>query len=327
MMRTIVYKNISGAEVIRQEQRIADQAEYTIPHEDVVDWASDNDVRSDIVNEDAEVGNGDEFFDSVTGLDYLYDSTIQKVQPTGDFVCAWSCMKNFYDNNKNTFMNYFETPSYYYVWLEFRGQKFYVPELDKTDPRSTEQADFEDNYKSLCNTPEAIKTRISNCKIGRKLHDRYITFTTSSQDSYDNTDYKEDDYGDVTYIMKDVDGNTTTDESLCKETWIDWEPSFDYETTGGAIFIPDSLSGNDDNAWEIHVVCAPDVPEANGGCIQFIANPRIKWVKGSWLRVDASLNPAEVLCDPTYHSHKIRFIVKHPVSASTEFQINLRLYK
>lgn len=301
---------------------------HELHNEELTVWANDDETLSRIADGSALLYlNDNPITNKSEALRILLGEVPRSVQPTSDFVCAWPCMKNFYDNNSNTFMNYFETPDYYYIWLEFRGQKFYVPKLDKTDPRSTDQADFEDNYKSLCNIPEALKTRISNCKIGRKLHDRYITFTTSSQDSYDNTDYKEDDYGDVTYIMKDADGNTTTDGSLCKETWIDWEPNFDYEITGGAIFIPDTLDGDNDNAWEIHVLCAPDILEANGGCIQFIANPRIKWVKGDWLRVDASLNPAEVIEDTTYHSHKIRFIVKHPVAASTEFQINLRVYK
>jgi hypothetical protein len=174
---------------------------------------------------------------------------------------------------------------------------------------------------------DRVEARTVNCKLGRKLHNRYITFTTSDQDNYDNTNWKDEDFGDLTYIMKDVNGDTTTVEADCKETWLDWEPSFDYEIFGGGIFVPAELDGSNDDAWEVHVVAVPDIPTAYGGSIDFIANPRIKWVKGTWLTVCSANNPAELLYDATYHTNKIRFVVKHPVGAQTEFQLNLGLYK
>lgn len=172
-----------------------------------------------------------------------------------------------------------------------------------------------------------VEARTVNCASGRHLHSRYVTFQTSDQDNYDNTDWQENDYGDITYIMKDSNGDTTTTNSECKETWIAFEPTFDYEISGGSIFVPDTLAGGDDNAWEIHVVAIPDLTEEQGGNVHFIANPRIKWVKGDWLTVDSSVNPAELSYDATYHTNKILFVIKHPVAAQTEFQIQLKLYK
>lgn len=174
---------------------------------------------------------------------------------------------------------------------------------------------------------QRIEARTVNCVSGRRLHDRFITIQTATQDSYDNTDWQENDYGDLTYIMKDVNGATTTVNANAKETWIDFEPEYDYEIAGGAVFVPDTLDGNDDNAWEIHVVGVPDLPAAYGGNVHLIANPRVKWVKGSWLATCSVNNPANLNYDATYHTNKIRFVFKHPVGAATEFQLRLNIYK
>ena len=82
-----------------------------------------------------------------------------------------------------------------------------------------------------------------------------------------------------------------------------------------------------DDAWEIHVIGVPDLPSSVGGSVDFIANPRIKWIRDKHLDIDASLNPAELKYNATYHTNKIRFILKHPVGVQTEFQINLKVFK
>jgi hypothetical protein len=267
------------------------------------------------------------------GIPYPVEETPQSVHiadenvpvnPTSDLVCEWACIKNFVDNAALAQMSYFERPTDYYIWVEFRNQKMYIPSLAKDTPDCD---DFEDNYKALCNKSVAVKTRITTCEEGRRLHDRYITFTTADQDNYDNTDWREADYGDVTYIMKDVNGDTTTTNADAKETWIDWFPPFSYEIVGGSIFVPDTLAGGNDNAWEVHVIAAPDLDAQYGGDIHLIANPRIKWLKGSHFGIDASTNPATTTYDPTYYSSKIRLVVKHPVGAQSEFQFNLKVFK
>lgn len=213
----------------------------------------------------------------------------------------------------------------YFIWFDWRHMTVAVPSLPKG---TTECADFEALFKPISNVSEAERVRITTNKIGRRLHDRYVNFfTASSPSSMDNTDWKDRSFGDFTYTMRDINGASTTDGALAKETWLDFEPTFDYEVSGGWVCIPDVLPGNDDDKWEIHVVGAPDIPAAMGGEIPFICNPRLKWIRGQRLNIDASLNPAELKYSAVYHTNKIRFVIKHPVGAQCEMQINIKVFK
>lgn len=248
---------------------------------------------------------------------------VQPVQCLSEASVSWAEFKTFYDSNIGSFMNYIEFSSHYYLWLCFRDQKIYVPYLSIN---SNDATDFETNYKALCNIKEPVESRIRTCKYGRRQHCRFITITTADQNNYDNTDYLDEDYGDVTYTMVDSERNITTTNALAKETWIDWMPNYSYEVRGGSVFIPDTLVG-DLNLWEIHVVGAPDIPKEYGGSLEFLANPRIKWNTGKTIVCDSQLDPAEVPYMPGIPANKIRFIFKHPVGAQVEFQIHLNLYK
>jgi hypothetical protein len=223
---------------------------------------------------------------------------------------------------------YITRPSSYLVWMSINNQNVYLDHEIQTG--TTECTDFETTLKPKGNIAECYRIRLTTCKIGRALHDRYISFTTSHQNNYDNTDYKDVDFGDVTYYMKRKDApgvwTTTTDYLECDETWIDWEPLYTYEIMGGHLDVPDELIG-DPNLWECHIVAVPDVPAAYGGCITLIANPRLKWKRNKTVDVDANLNPKEMRYDATYHTGKIRTIIKHPRSARIEFQLNLKLFK
>ena len=122
-------------------------------------------------------------------------------------------------------------------------------------------------------------------------------------------------------------GGTTTDFTVCKETYIYIEPKFDYELAGGSIYVSNTLDGGNDDAWELHVIGVPDIPAIYGGTIHFIANPRVKWLKGAWLEIVADTNPSELKYSSTYHTNKILFVFKHPIAAKSEFQIALRLFR
>lgn len=319
-----------------------------------------------------------------------------------DLIVDWHEMKYFYTSvSAACMLNYVDiddgTP-HYFIWLKFQDQKMFLPNLVKG---TTDAIEFETSYKSKCNIPEWPRNRITTCKAGRKMHNRYITFVTADPGNYDNTNYLDVDYGDVTYTLKDINRQTTTEGSLAKETWIDWEMTNDFEIAGGTFFIPPTLasrnlsitsiaqsggvatgtcvghklrsncmitiSGADpeeyngvkdilatpdsdtftfpvssdtdspasgtilavegDDAWEVHVIAVPDVPSSMGGCIQFIANSRVKWLKGTSMSVESDLNPSEIKYSATYHTSKLRVIVKHPVGVKTEFQFSYRIFK
>jgi len=249
-----------------------------------------------------------------------------EVTTQSEIICAWACMVNFFNNNALASMQYFEMPNSYYIWIEYRLQKLLIPSLVKN---TDDCNDFEANYKHKCNLAEAPKVRITTCKIGRKLHDRYISLTTASQDTFDNTNYNYEDYGDVTYKMYkwvNEERVLTTIDLEAEETWIEFMPSWNYEISSGSIDLPAILPGDNDNLWELHVIAAPDVAVENGGSIELIANPRIKFKKGKTITVDSSMHPAEMLYS-IYNTNKILFILTHPAGQQAEFQINLKLYK
>lgn len=302
---------------------------YQIQLADYDQFLTDSTLFSSVGIGDASIGNLDGFYDNpIEGWEYLEHGKTDEVTTTGEVVVTWSQLKAFYNSTKpSTRMFYIDLTTHYYVWLSITDHKIYVPVVEKG---TADSDDFEDNFKALCNIPEAFLTRITTCRVGNTLHERYISFTTSSQDSYDNTDYNNVNIGDIVYTMKKwVSGSpvTTTVNSECEETWIDWEPSYDIEIMGGLLDVPTELSGSNDNAWEVHIVAAPDVPVAYGGCIQLVTNPRLKWSKGRQIGVDAALNPKVIKYDPVYHSGKIRTILKHPAGAQTEFQLNFKVFR
>lgn len=261
-----------------------------------------------------------------------------KVSTTNELILTWDQIKTFYNSLKNmAFLNYVEFTDYYYIWLSFRDQKMYIPSLTKN---TEECLDFENNYKAISNITEWPRTRNTTCKAGRKMHNRYITFKTSGgkfsdNTSWDNTDWQDLDYGDLTYklfdsskvlITSSKDSEETLDGTLAKETWLEIEPTFDYEIAAGIIYIPESLS-DDLDAWEVHVVGIPDVPASLGGSVHLLANPRIKWLLGKSLSIDVHLNPSELKYNSLYHTNKLRIVIKHPVGAVAEFQFGLELFK
>jgi hypothetical protein len=236
---------------------------------------------------------------------------------------TWDELKNFCNITSGAQVNFLEHGEHYHIWCVYKGCTFSIPHLLKT---STEGIDFETTFKYKCNIPQAIETRLSTCRYGRKLHSRFISFHTATTNGYNNDNYLDVDHADAVYVMVDASRNVTTDPSLCKETWIDWEPLYSYEVAGGSIYIPTTLPGDQD-AWALHVIGAPDYPAAYGGSVEFIANPRLKWRTGGWIEEDESLNPVNVDYVPTYHFTKMRWIIKHPVGAQAEFQIHLRIFR
>ena len=240
-----------------------------------------------------------------------------------EIAAIWEDIKNNFNANKNSAqMTYVEFTDHYFIKLEFLGYTLFKERLLK---QTSDCAEFEATYKAQCNIPQGDRVRLTTCRFGRKLHDRFITFTTADQGKFDNTDWQDNDYGDVTYTMKDVNGATTTDNALAKELWLDINTGYSFEIAGGRIDVPSFLPGDPD-LWEIHVVGFPTLPPAAGGNVHFVANSRIKFLAGKGLQLDASLNPAEV---PFVHAiyPQIRVVVKHPVGEKIELQLNLRLFK
>jgi hypothetical protein len=321
MSRITRIKNNTSQSDVWVGQRIEPGEYFEMPSSHQERWVEDVRVFQDIANARLIINDGEEdITNPIEGFEYLEHSNVESVKSVAENVVTWDIMKSFYQNNKGAYLNYVDLGQSYYIWLCFREQKLYLPSLEKGGA-----SDFETNFKSLCNISQANEVRLRTCRYGRKQHCRFVSVVTASQDNFDNTDYLDVDYGDVTYTMIDASRNVTVVNSEAKETWIDWMPQYSYEVRGGSVYIPTELSG-DLNAWEIHVVGAPDIPKEYGGCLNFLANPKIKWNRGAKVECNSELDPAEVTYIPGMPANKIRFIFKHPVGAQIEFQIHLNLY-
>jgi len=240
-----------------------------------------------------------------------------------DVSIDWTTMKGILSNTLGAFLNYIDLGTSYYLWITLKSNRFYLPSLLKN---TTDATDFETNYKANCNVPEAAEVRIRTCAYGRKQHSRYISFTTASQNTYTNNNALGVDWGDVTYIMLDATNAITTTNANAVQTWIDWMPNYSYEVRGGQVFVPTTLTGDVD-AWELHVIGAPDIPSSYGGNVPFVSNPHLKWCLGGVVDEDCSLDPATVTYYPGMPANKIRFIIKHPAGEQVGFQIRLQIFK
>ena len=252
-----------------------------------------------------------------------------------EVVVPWAIMKSFFNATKGCFLSYMDLGDRYYIWLCFRDQKFYTPQMMKNigEARNPDAVEFEASYKSKCNIEEYPRIRTTTNRAGRKFHARYFTVTTASKsnDPFDNTDWTKQSYGDVTcHMMKYVNGVPTITEvdAEADVTYFDFEPTYNYELIRGSIDVPPSLgSVETEDIYELHCIAAPDVPVSMGGSHPFISNPHLKWKKSVCFGADSAMNPAEFTYSATYHTNKLRFYFIHPTGEKCDFQIAIELYK
>lgn len=241
-----------------------------------------------------------------------------------EILLPWSDFKIAYASAPKRYLAYISIENKYITWFNLFGVMIKCDELFK-DGR-TETTEFETSYIPLANPAEAEQTRIVNCQIGRKLHDRYVTFTTADDQNFDNTDENQVSYGDVTYWLRDANGDLTTVNGEAVQTIMDFMPTWDYEVSGGYLFIPAVLP-TPVSAWELHIIGAPDIPAEYGGSLPFVANPRISFRAGDYFFLDSSLNPANVSGEVSPYARKIRWIISHPLGAQAEFQLNMKVFR
>ena len=242
------------------------------------------------------------------------------------FVVDWEEFKGFFSRNVSSIdLEYIEIADKYRVKMLHRGFVISLKrDLLKGD---SDTAEFEAQLKPHGNISRATRTRMTTCRIGRRSNYRYISFTTAKDQQFDNTDYKEQDFGDVTYTMLDSSGLPTTDNALARETHISFMPTYDFEVSGGLIDIPTDLGSVDLDLWELHVVGAPKIPQAYGGEFPFFANSRLKFNRGMRVGMDESLNPAEVSGEASPYAREILIVIKHPLGAQREFQIMIKVFR
>lgn len=152
-------------------------------------------------------------------------------------------------------------------------------------------------------------------------------FQTSQLNSVYSKKQDSTDFGFVTIKCYDIDGNELTTQENCDssavKTVIDWEPTYDYEIVGG-FFKQKELPSVDVRLW---VMGVPDVPAQYGGSKLFAANINLKYVGlEEGIKVDGRA-PKYMTYNATYHSNKLRLILKHDAGYKHDMHIVFEIFK
>jgi len=197
-----------------------------------------------------------------------------------------------------------------------------------------DKADFETNFKPTANKTLEMKAldgrpivKTSVGVPGNLFRLRPFSFSTCNPTSLHNHKPCGTAYSDVTIKEYDVDNvELTSDYSTSVRTVVDFEAVTDYELIGGWMETEDSLHSTTPGTWYLSAYGAPDIPAQYGGCIDFVSEADLSLLSDHAIEMDGRAT-SFIKYDPTYHSGKIRFTIKHPAGSIKWFQIFLEIFK
>ena len=163
---------------------------------------------------------------------------------------------------------------------------------------------------------------------GGKYRLRVFSFKSALPSSVHNKKPDVTDYGVVVMRCYDAGGAEVSGAGLllAVKSVIDFEPSYGYEAIGGMLNIPPSIVGGITGNWFVSAIGVPDVPEAMGGSIDFINEVNLELCHTN--RIDTDGRATTYMApDATYHTNKIRFILRHPAGVEQPFQIYLETFR
>jgi hypothetical protein len=109
----------------------------------------------------------------------------------------------------------------------------------------------------------------------------------------------------------------------CVKTIIDWEPNVDFELIGGEVRCESSPSG-DLRLW---VTGAPDIPAQNGGSKDIISGINLRMIEPKTpIKTDGRVSK-RMIYNPTLHTGKIRFTIKHEAGLKQRMSFIIEGYK
>jgi hypothetical protein len=157
-------------------------------------------------------------------------------------------------------------------------------------------------------------------------HLKCFTFRSSDPSFLINQNSKSEDSGDVTVKCYDALGVevTTAPYSSAVKTFVDFEPTYNYEIIGGTLYAPSSLFEGTTNEWFAACVGLPDIPSQYGGDVDFVNKINLEAFDGL-VRINARAT-SYLPHDANTHTGKVRTIIFHPAGAITRFQMALEIY-
>jgi hypothetical protein len=138
---------------------------------------------------------------------------------------------------------------------------------------------------------------------------------------------------DVTMKCFDSGGtDVTSSPSTAVKTVLDLEPSFLYEVIGGWVDIPDAsrtaITTDGPGNWYMSAVGVPDVPNAYGGSIPFVHEVDLALIPSGVSHVVSDGRATSLMVPSgTYHTGKLRWIVKHPTGSVQWFQMMVETFQ
>lgn len=261
----------------------------------------------------------------------------------------WSAWKNVQSSAKSGSFQYDDDGTVYTIWL-YDGPEVHLCTIWKDvvpnhilsggytqDQNDTDKTDFETNYKAAGNQPVEKREpdgraiiRISTALPGRRFRLRTIYFETSAPSALHNKEAGGGgtDLGDAVVKCYSGDGTDVTagDLTTAVKTTLAFEAQEDIEMIGGWLVVDSSLIGGVSNNWWMSVLAAPDIPRQYGGSIDYVNEVNLEMLSDSKVSMDGRAS-APVPYDPTYHSGKLLFVVRHPAGSSKRFQVFLECFK
>lgn len=249
---------------------------------------------------------------------------------------TWSELKDFFID-RGLFLQYIEDSNIYHLYA---SDSYLTLEhmMDKNPSDSTDLDDFEDNYKAAANTAiSQIDTdgahivRLKAAKKGWTYSVVPIEFETSRRSNLlysklaDNTNRS-----GITLKVYDANDVEVTTDGLLNANWatitktvIDFEPTYDYEVIGGYIRTLNDIT-MDIRIW---IVAVPDIDAGSGGSKEMIGGLNLNYMKPeNVFNVDGRVSKS-LKYDATYHTNKLRMILRYPAGTHEFICINLEHYK
>lgn len=222
----------------------------------------------------------------------------------------------------------------YMLWA-FDGPMSVLCSIPISETPSTEQTDFETNYKASGNTRLAVQADSDNAPLARvkaaptgwTFQFRFFEFTTAKLASLVNNDALTGAaLSDASMKLYKADNSEVTDSSGEAEvvrTVIDIEPTYDFYAIGGhckCIVTPAT-------DCRLNVVAVPDIPAAYGGSKIMVQGANFKLISGND-KVDMDGRAAKLLSySATYHTNKLRVIIRHTAGEQNTFILGIQHYK
>lgn len=183
----------------------------------------------------------------------------------------------------------------------------------------------------------ALLSRVKTTKSGWHYEPRSINFVTCKPSSHYNRKHNGGsiaagtDYGDAVLRLWDasdvelVKGAEESAEDFqtrvtanCTKTCLDWHPTYQLEIVGGMLQVLEPPT-TDAYMWAI---IAPDIPEAYGGSVPFLAGGfNLKFFKSGSIEHYDGRSAKLINPDFVYNSSKFRIVVKHEPGVQIGIQV------